>query len=68
MTVAYKRKTRDAYAIKVNYGYGHGWEHECTEYTWKESREQLRTYRANVSYPVRARRFRDPLENSNGTT
>ena len=59
--MAYKRKTRDAYAIEVNYGYGHGWEHEVTEDTWKDAREQLKCYRETCAYPVRARRFRERI-------
>ena len=60
--MAYKRKTRDAYAIEVNYGYGDGWEHECTEFTWKAARSCLSAYReAAPKYPVRARRFRERL-------
>lgn len=56
----YQRKTRDVWHILVNYG--HGWEHETTEMSWREAREQLRTYRANCQYPVRARRRRERIE------
>ncbi len=48
----YQRKTRDEWHIEVNYGYG--WEHEVTEDSWREAREQLRTHRANCQYAVRA--------------
>lgn len=34
--MAYVRKTRDAFYLYVNYGYGQGWEHEITEYSRKE--------------------------------
>lgn len=42
----YKRKTRDRWDIETNFGYG--WEVECSEYTPKEAREQLKCYRENV--------------------
>lgn len=63
--MSYKRKTRDAYAIEVNYGFGDGWEHEVTEYTRTERNERLNEYRANApQWPVRARKFREPLESA----
>lgn len=54
--VSYVRKTRDEYEIQSNHGYG--WDLECTEATRPDAREQLRTYRANVSVPVRIVRKR----------
>ena len=47
----YKRKTKDEYEIQGHYG--HGWETECTEDTWKEAKERLKEYRANSQYAVR---------------
>jgi len=44
--MAYQRKTRDEYEIQGKY-YGK-WELETTETTYKEAREQLKTYRENV--------------------
>ncbi len=41
----YKRKTRDEWQMWSNYGYG--WEHELSEDSWREMREQLKCYRAN---------------------
>ena len=60
--MAYQRKTRDVWHIEVNYGFGHGWEHEVTEMSWKEARDQLKCYRANTPYPVRARKRRERIE------
>ena len=42
----YTRKTKDIYILMSNYGYG--WEEELTENTYKEAKEQLKTYRENV--------------------
>lgn len=41
------------YVVQGNYGYGHGWEDLTAERTWKEAKEQLRTYRENESAPFR---------------
>ena len=49
----YKRKTRTEYHILVNYGHGDGWEHECTELTRTDARNQLACYREDCSHPVR---------------
>lgn len=58
--MAYQRKTEDSYQILVNYG--QGWEHECTERTRKEAREQKQTYQANCpEYPVKIRYKREPV-------
>lgn len=58
----YQRKTRDVWHIFVNYG-SHGWEHECTELSWREAREQLKCYRENApQYPVKAVRRRERIE------
>lgn len=59
----YIRKTRTVYYIYVHYG--HGWEHECTELTWRDARDQIKTYRANVPYPVKAVRKREKIEDTN---
>lgn len=48
------------YNISVNYGYGHGWEVECFEESYKDARERLREYRENCGYPVRMRAARTP--------
>lgn len=56
---AYVRKTRDEWTVQVNYGYGHGWEDECTEDTRAEGLARLREYRQNVpQYPSRLRKRR----------
>lgn len=56
----YIRKTRDIWEIQGNNGYG--WECETTEESWKDAREQLKCYRANVNYPVRAVKKRERVE------
>ena len=54
MAGARPRKTRDEYRIEVNYGYGHGWEHEISEDSRTEGKKRLAEYRANApQYPVR---------------
>lgn len=56
------RKTRDEYRIEVNYGYGHGWEHEISEDTLAEARKRRDEYRLNApQYPVRIRKRRVKL-------
>lgn len=40
----YQRKTRDVWKLMVNYGYGHGWEHELTEFTRAEAQQRLKEY------------------------
>ena len=40
------RKTRDRWDIETNYGYG--WDVECSEYTWREAKEQYKCYAENV--------------------
>jgi hypothetical protein len=63
--MAYKRKTKDVWYILVNYGYGHGWEHECTEESWADAKAQLKCYRENCpQYPVRARKARERIVDS----
>lgn len=61
--MSYKRKTRDVWNIEVNYGYGHGWEVECTEYSLREAKERLKEYRENCpEYPVRIVKKRERIE------
>lgn len=55
------RKTRDEWQMWSNYGYG--WEHEISEDTWKEMREQLKCYRANCpGASFRAKKARVRIE------
>lgn len=62
MASNYKRQTRDVWHIEVRYPGPHGWEHELTEDSWREAREQLRTYRRECpEYPVRARKRREKV-------
>lgn len=41
-------KTRNEWWLMVNYGFGHGWEHETTETSEKEGKDRLKEYRANA--------------------
>lgn len=55
----YQRKTRDEFRLFVNYGFGHGWEHEITEDSREEIRARVREYRDNCpEYPVKWRKVR----------
>lgn len=45
------RKTRDCWRFFVNYG--HGWEHEITEYTREEMKVNRKAYHENCAYPLR---------------
>lgn len=48
----YKRKTRDVWALYVNYG--QGWEYEFAEDTHKEICKRRKEYRENLpQYPVK---------------
>ncbi len=60
--MAYQRKTRDRWDIETNFGYG--WECECSEYTRREARVQLRAYQQNSCgrYAVRMIKRRERLE------
>jgi hypothetical protein len=56
----YTRKTRDVYHFLVNYG--QGWEHETTEDSLREAREQRQCYRENCpEYPTRIVRKRERI-------
>ena len=57
----YVRKTRDEYRLLVNYGFGHGWEHECTEDSPTAIRLRMREYRDNIpGIRVKWRKVRVP--------
>lgn len=58
----YKRKTRDVWELQANYGYGDGWEYVLEEDTLREAKEQLATYKKNVTYPVRIVKKRVKIE------
>lgn len=48
----YQRLTRDVWELHVDYG--HGWEHEITEATFREARERRKEYRENCpQYPTK---------------
>jgi len=63
--MAYVRKTIDRWDIMGNYGYGHGWECECSEYTYTEAIQRLKEYRENGSGRYRIEKHR---EKKNGLT
>jgi hypothetical protein len=58
----YQRKTRDVYRVQGNYGFGHGWETECEESSYREARARLREYQENGSGSYRIRCGREPIE------
>lgn len=60
--MTYKRKTVDCWRFYVNYGYGHGWEHEHTELTRAGMKENRRLYRENCPYPLRIVFGRERIE------
>lgn len=50
----YQRKTKDEYQLHINYGFGHGYEHEVSEDTWEEIKERRKEYRENCpQYPTK---------------
>lgn len=61
--MTYQRKTRDEWQLFVNYGYGHGYEHEVSEDSRQEIKERVKEYRENCpQYPVVVRHKRVPIE------
>ena len=58
-TMAYKRKTVDCYAIEGNCGYG--WDIECNCDDRADAKKQQKTYRENVNYPVRIKKWRERI-------
>ena len=54
------------FVIQSDFGYGHGWEDECVEDTWRDCRDNLRLYRENSPYPVRyiQRRIPNPAHHA----
>lgn len=59
----YIRKTVDCWRFYLNYG--GGWEHEITEYTRAEMKENRKAYRENCAYPLRIVKGREPVEAAN---
>jgi len=61
--MAYQRKTRDRWDIETNWGYGDGWEVECSEYTRTEARKQLKAYIENCGgrCEIRMTKHREPI-------
>ena len=55
-----KRKTKDVYEVRGDYGYGHGFEMVTTEETVGEARDRLREYRANEpGIPFKIKKVRE---------
>lgn len=55
----YERKTIDTWQIWTNYGYG--WEHETTEISRKECKENVKAYYANCpGIQIKIKRKREP--------
>ena len=57
----YKRKTVDCYAIEGFYE-GYGWDIECNCEDYTDAKVQLKTYRENVNYPVRIKKWREKIK------
>jgi hypothetical protein len=47
------------WALYVNYGFGHGWEYEVFEESYKEIKQRKREYLANCNYPVKISQKRE---------
>lgn len=54
------RKTYDVWRFYVNYG--HGWEHEHTDVTREEMRENRKAYKENCRFPVKIVKGRERIE------
>ena len=57
--VMYKRKTKDCYAIESFYC--GEWSIECNCEDYKDAKAQLKTYRENISAPVRIKKWRERI-------
>lgn len=55
----YTRKTKDCWRFYCNYG--QGWEHEITEYTYAEMKENKKAYRENSSYSLKIVKGREKI-------
>lgn len=55
----YGRKTRDCWRFYLNYG--HGWEHEITEYSHEAMKENRKAYRESCAYPLRIKKGRERI-------
>lgn len=56
-----QRKTQDVWRFYVNYG--QGWEHEHTDVTREEMKENRKAYRENCQYPFKIEKGRVRIEN-----
>lgn len=58
----YKRKTRDVFEIRGDYGFGHGFELVTSEEDRGEARKRLREYRENEpGVPFKIVTAREPV-------
>lgn len=46
--MSYQRKTKDVYYLMANYGYGHGYEEETAEESYREIKQRLKEYKENA--------------------
>ena len=59
----YVRKTVDCWRFYCNYGCG--WEHEITEYSLKDMKENRKAYQENSPYPLKIVRGREKVVQEN---
>ena len=45
----------------IRAGYGYGWDIECNCEDRADAKKQLKTYRENVDYPVRIKKWRERI-------
>lgn len=65
--MSYKRKTRDVWEVRGNYGHGHGFECVTAETDYAEARARLREYRDNEpGVPFRLVCVRERIETAAG--
>jgi hypothetical protein len=57
--MSYTRKTKTCWRFFVNYG--QGWEHEVTEYTVPEMKDNRQAYFENCKYPLKIVRGRERI-------
>lgn len=65
MSKKYQRKTRDVWRIYVNYNNGNGWEHESTELSRADMKENRKAYRealAGTGYQLKIEKGRERIE------
>jgi hypothetical protein len=58
--MARERKTVDVYEVRGNFGYGHGWEYLCAEFSRYDARLRLNEYRTNSPGSFKIVKKREP--------